>query len=191
MQLTMRRWKVLVAIAAALGALAFLAISPAQAAVPHTAAPRVLSESLWDDSFLSPTFSLHAQAHGDDLTTCHSGCTAQAWNAIDCHEHTFWNGGVDNMCNLHLEGTSGTSECANWDEGTDAFVLDSCVDNDAYEEFSMLLVSGTVTQVINYEASDVNREYTFFSAAELGEGSLIYAEVSQNACSGCANWYYA
>jgi thioredoxin reductase (NADPH) len=24
-----------------------------------------------------------------------------------------------------------------------------------------------------------------------GEGSLIYAEVSQNACSGCTNWYYA
>jgi len=189
MLLIIRRWKVRIAIVAAVGALAFGASAAAFAAAPHSAAPRVLSESLWDNGFHSPTFSLHAHAHNVIMTTCHSGCGAQAWNMTLCGNHRFWNGQVFGVCNLRLVGAN--NECANYVPSGNSFFLDSCVGGDPNEQFVCCIAGGGTFTLTNAAASDLNRAFTNLSAFSLAENSPVVGEIAGTACRGCDEWFYA
>jgi hypothetical protein len=181
-------------IVAALAALAIGASAPALAAVPHTAAPRVLSESLWDNGGCwpgcgGPTFSLHAHAHNQLLTTCHRGCTAQAWNTTLCTQAGFPDGHTYGVCELRLIGTN-PQECANWVPSGNSFFLDNCVGGDPNEEFTCCIQSGAATFMANERASNVDHQFEYFSAFSLAESSPIVAEANGDFCNGCALWYW-
>ncbi len=163
------RWKILIAAVAALGALSFMASPPAHAST--------LPYSLWDNSGpnTTVTFSLHASAHNSPLTTCRRGCTAQAWDFINCENHTFWDGVVFGTCDIHLEGTS---ECVNYIPSSGFFYLDSCVANDANEEFAAQYEGPpcNLDAFANFEASDLNHPMTWLTAYDLAEGAFVHGQ---------------
>ncbi|MBO0822756.1 MAG: hypothetical protein J2P28_02985 [Actinobacteria bacterium] len=192
MHLAMGRWKIVLTAVAALGALAIMVSPPANAASqPANAGP---SYTLWDnygpDGGGGATFSLHASAHDYPIVTCHRGCVAQVWTKANCENHTFWNGSIYQVCDIKL---SGTNECANYYPSVNGLWLDSCVANDANEEFIWNPVGGTiygtVYNFINYQASDNARAYEYMQATALEEGALIVFDKYED-CLGCAYWEY-